>query len=139
MRSFLAEGEVTPEAIANAVTRGFISSDVVNNLAESVGIGYFEDPAALAYTTAAIQRVVGVALSGGSGQQAYAALESTLDAYGNAKFKEVLDNFDIQEVIGKTLDVLSGNYQATEDAANRINTIGLRRKSRAEAYEKNAR
>jgi len=135
MRSFLAEGEITPEAMANAVTRGFITSDVVNNLAESLGVGYFEDPAALAYTTAAVQRVVGTALSGGSGQQAYAALESTLDAYGSAKFKEVLDDFNIQEVIGKTLDVLSGNYDDVETAATNYNTIGLRRQGDAKEYE----
>lgn len=69
MQSFLAEGEITPEAMANAVTRGFITSDVVADLAGSLGVGYFEDPAALAYTTAAVQRVVGTALSGGSGSR----------------------------------------------------------------------
>ena len=135
MQSFLAEGEVNPEAIANAVTRGFITSDIVNDLAEALGVGYFEDPAALAYTTAAVQRVVGTALSGGSGQQAYAALESTLDAYGSVKFKEVLDGFNIQEVIGKTLDVLGGNYQDVETAATNYNTIGLRRQGDAKEYE----
>ena len=127
--------EITPELMAGAVTRGLMTTELVADLASKGGIS-FEDPAALAYTTAAMQRVTAIALSGGSGEQAAAALQSTLSAYGGEKFKEAIDNSKVGDFIGNTLDKISGDYQATEEAATRVNTIGLRRKGDAEEYER---
>ncbi len=127
--------EITPELMAGAVTRGLMTTELVADLASKGGVS-FEDPSALAYTTAAVQRVTAIALSGGSGEQAAAALQSTLSAYGGEKFKEAIDNSKVGDFIGNTLDKISGDYQATEEAATRVNTIGLRRKGDAEEYER---
>ena len=126
--------EITPELMASAVTRGLLTTELVADLATKGGVS-FDDPAALAYTTAAFQRVTAVALSGGSGEQAAAALQATLSAYGGAKLKEAIDNSKVGDFINNTLDKISGDYQETKDAAQRINDIGLRRKTDAESYE----
>jgi hypothetical protein len=126
--------QITPELMAGAVTRGLLTTELVSDLAAKGGVS-FDDPAALAYTTAALQRVTAVALSGGSGEQAAAALQATLSAYGGAKLKEAIDNSKVGDFIGNTLDKISGDYQETEDAAQRVNDIGLRRQANAKAYE----
>jgi len=126
--------QITPELMAGAVTRGLLTTELVSDLAAKGGVS-FDDPAALAYTTAALQRVTAVALSGGSGEQAAAALQATLSAYGGAKLKEAIDNSKVGDFIGNTLDKISGDYQETEDAAKRVNDIGLRRQANARAYE----
>jgi len=126
--------EITPELMASAVTRGLLTTELVADLAAKGGVS-FDDPAALTYTTAALQRVTAVALSGGSGEQAAAALQATLSAYGGAKLKEAIDNSRVGDFINNTLDKISGDYQETKDAAQRLNDIGLRRKADAESYE----
>ena len=126
--------EITPELMAGAVTRGLLTTELVADLAAKGGVS-FDDPVALTYTTAALQRVTAIALSGGSGEQAAKALQATLSGYGGAKLKEAIDKSRVGEFINNTLDKISGDYQETEDAAKRLNDIGLRRQTNAKAYE----
>ena len=120
--------------IANAVARGFITTDLVQKMAASGGID-INDPTALAYTTAAIQRVSAIALSGGSGEQAAAVLNNVMSAYGTQALNKAIDDSKVGDFIGNTLDKISGDYQRLEETANKVDELSATRGAKAEQYE----
>jgi len=130
----LSGSEVDASVIANAVTRGLLTTDLVQKMAASGGIA-INDPTALAYTTAAIQRVSAIALSGGSGEQAAAVLKNVMSAYGTQALNKAIDDSKVGDLIGNTLDKISGDYQRLEESANKIDELATTRASKSEQYE----
>jgi len=128
----LTGGEITDELIANAVTRGLITTDLVKKyVADNPNIGDRE----LTYMTAAFQRTAAVALSGGTGEQAAAQIMGVISAYGMEELHDEIRDSGVGDFIGDTLDKISGDYQRVEELTALMDEIGPRLQTNYAEYE----
>jgi len=115
--------EITPELMANALTRGLITTQVVRDyIVTNPDVGDRE----IGYIAAALQRTAAVALSGGTGEQAAAQLMGVLSAYGMEELHDKIENSGAIDFIGDTVDKISGDYGAVTTLADKIDVVGPR-------------
>ena len=128
----LTGGEVNGELLANAVTRGLITTDLVKKyIGDNPSIGDRE----LTYMTAAFQRTAAVALSGGTGEQAAAQIMGVISAYGMEELHDEIRDSGVGDFIGDTLDRISGDYQRVEELTALMDEIGPRLQGNYAEYE----
>ena len=128
----LTGGEVNGELLANAVTRGLITTDLVKKyIGDNPSIGDRE----LTYMTAAFQRTAAVALSGGTGEQAAAQIMGVISAYGMEELHDEIRDSGVGDFIGDTLDRISGDYQRVEELTALMDEIGPRLSENYAEYE----
>jgi hypothetical protein len=124
--------EITPELMAGALTRGLITAELVRGyIDKDQSMGDRE----IGYVTAAIQRTTAIALSGGSGEQAAAALQGVMSAYGMEALHDAIDNSGIGDFINNSIDKMSGDYQETVRIAEELDAQVLIRNAAYEGYE----
>jgi hypothetical protein len=124
--------EITPELMAGALTRGLITAELVRGyIDKDQSMGDRE----IGYVTAAIQRTTAIALSGGSGEQAAAALQGVMSAYGMEALHDAIDNSRIGDFINNSIDKMSGDYQETVRIADELDAQVLIRNAAYEGYE----
>ena len=124
--------EITPELMANALTRGLITTQLVRDyIVTNPDVGDRE----IGYIAAALQRTAAVALSGGTGEEAAAQLMGVLSAYGMEELHDQIENSGVGDFIGDTLDKISGDYQVVTDLADQIDTVGPRLSENYAEYE----
>ena len=124
--------EITPALMAGALTRGLITAELVQGyIDKDQSMGDRE----IAYVTAAIQRTTAIALSGGSGEQAAAALQGVMSAYGMEALHDAIDNSGIGDFINNSIDKMSGDYQETVRIADELDAQVLSRNAAYEGYE----
>ena len=124
--------EITPALMAGALTRGLITADLVRGyIDKDQSMGDRE----IGYVTAAIQRTTAIALSGGSGEQAAAALQGVMSAYGMEALHDAIDNSGIGDFINNSIDKMSGDYQETVRIADELDAQVLSRNAAYEGYE----
>jgi hypothetical protein len=124
--------EITPELMAGALTRGLITAELVRGyIDKDQSMGDRE----IGYVTAAIQRTTAIALSGGSGEQAAAALQGVMSAYGMEALHDAIDNSGIGDFINNSIDKMSGDYQETVRIADELDAQVLIRNAAYEGYE----
>ena len=109
----LSGGDVDSELLANAVTRGLITTDLVKKyVGDNPNIGDRE----LTYMTAAFQRTAAVALSGGTGAEAAAQIMGVISAYGTEELHDKINDSGVGDFIGDILDKVSGDYAKVQEA-----------------------
>ena len=124
--------EITPALMAGALTRGLITAELVQGyIDKDQSMGDRE----IGYVTAAIQRTTAIALSGGSGEQAAAALQGVMSAYGMEALHDAIDNSGIGDFINNSIDKMSGDYQETVRIADELDAQVLSRNAAYEGYE----
>ena len=124
--------EITPALMAGALTRGLITAELVRGyIDKDQSMGDRE----IGYVTAAIQRTTAIALSGGSGEQAAAALQGVMSAYGMEELHDAIDNSRIGDFINNSIDKMSGDYQETVRIADELDAQVLSRNAAYEGYE----
>ena len=123
--------EITPELMANALTRGLITTQLVRDyIVTNPDIGDRE----IGYITAAFQRTAAVALSGGTGEEAAAQIHAVISAYGMEELHEQIENSGVGDFIGDTLDRLSGDYARVQERRDALIEIGPRLQANHEEY-----
>jgi hypothetical protein len=124
--------EITPALMAGALTRSLITAELVRGyIDKDQSMGDRE----IGYVTAAIQRTTAIALSGGSGEQAAAALQGVMSAYGMEALHDAIDNSRIGDFINNSIDKMSGDYQETVRIADELDAQVLIRNAAYEGYE----
>jgi len=124
--------EITPALMAGALSRGPITAELVQGyIDKDQSMGDRE----IGYVTAAIQRTTAIALSGGSGEQAAAALQGVMSAYGMEALHDAIDNSRIGDFINNSIDKMSGDYQETVRIADELDAQVLSRNAAYEGYE----
>ena len=115
--------EITPELMAGALSRGILTTGLVRDyIVTNPDVGDRE----ITYITAALQRTAAVALSGGTGAQVAAQILGTVSAYGMEELHDVIKDSRTGDLIGDTLDRISGDYQEVQNLVNELNTVGPR-------------
>jgi hypothetical protein len=124
--------EITPELMANAVTRGLITTQLVRDyIVTNPEVGDRE----ISYITAAFQRTAAVALSGGTGEEAAAQIMGVLSAYGMEELHDEIRDSGVGDFIGDTLDRISGDYQRVEELTALMDEIGPRLTENYDEYK----
>tara|TARA_R110000822_G_scaffold51702_12_gene134388 strand:- start:5971 stop:11214 length:5244 start_codon:yes stop_codon:yes gene_type:complete len=123
--------EITPELMAGALTRGLITSELVKKF-----IG--DDPNVSEQTinivTAGFQQTAALMLSGGTSDEYRAVALNALKSYSTAALHERIKNSDLGDLIGNTLDKISGDYQKVQDLAAAIDEKGIGYTKRRKEY-----
>ena len=123
--------ELTPELMAGALTRGLITSELVKKF-----IG--DDPNVSEQTinivTAGFQQTAALMLSGGTSDEYRAVALNALKSYSTAALHERINNSDLGDLIGNTLDKISGDYQKVQDLAAAIDEKGIGYTKRRKEY-----
>ena len=128
----LSGGDVDSELLANAVTRGLITTDLVKKyVGDNPNIGDRE----LTYMTAAFQRTAAVALSGGTGAEAAAQIMGVISAYGTEELHDKINDSGVGDFIGDILDKVSGDYAKVQEAREKLDGVAPRLSENYAEYE----
>ena len=124
--------EITPALMANALSRGLVTTQLVRDyIVTNPDVGDRE----IGYIAAAFQRTAAVALSGGTGEEAAGQLMGVLSAYGIEELHDKIKDSGVGDLIGDTLDKISGDYQEVNGIADQIDVVGPRITKNYDEYE----
>jgi len=128
----LSGGDVNSELLANAVTRGLITTDLVKKyVGDNPNIGDRQ----LTYMTAAFQRTAAVALSGGTGAEAAAQIMAVISAYGTEELHDKINDSGVGDFINDILDKVSGDYAKVQEVREKLDGVGSRVSENYAEYE----
>jgi hypothetical protein len=116
--------EITPELLWNAVLSTKVVTDTVG---EFLGNNTNLDDKQIGALTLGIQRTAAAAFGGGD---VPAAVLSAINEYGQAGFKEWVDNSKVGDAINNSMDKLTGDYQKAQEKAQKLDgTVANHRKA----------
>ena len=124
--------DITAEMMANALSRGVLTTQFVSDY---IVTNPNVTDSQMGFITAAFQRTAAVALSGGSGQEAFEQVMAVISAYGMSELHEVINDSSIGDFVGDTIDKISGDYQEAARLAALLDETVPRYKSNIAEYE----